>query len=408
MLVIICVYGLFTFIIQSNPIYDLISNSFSGDLGIWANVQERGYRVCSFLSNPIVYGGVMGMYSLIVLNVWKTNNKLFKYIVFALLLLSVLIANSRTSIFATLVAYILYFLLKNKLSYKNILAAFSAVIIVLIMYNQFGFIRPMMDSAIDLVTTGGVNTQGSTTDLKVQQWEVSLLSFYDAPFFGHGLSYFYEVMGNKDSFVYNPLIAGMEGYQYKLLIEQGGFMIIAVIIFYIQLLAIFFKKRIYSQTISYTGIACTISFLFFICATGVYGSAFLHFGIYIGILLRCVYDKRFSILIPAFNVDKYIDKCIQSILNQSHANFEVIIIDDGSTDETLKICKKYESIDSRIKVFHQLNMGIVETRNRLIKLANGNWVVFIDADDYVKENYLSCFTNYINEFPDADVLSVTI
>ncbi len=111
----------------------------------------------------------------------------------------------------------------------------------------------------------------------------------------------------------------------------------------------------------------------------------------------------FSILIPAFNVDKYIDKCIQSILNQSHANFEVIIIDDGSTDETLKICKKYESIDSRIKVFHQLNMGIVETRNRLIKLANGNWVVFIDADDYVKENYLSCFTNYINEFPDADV-----
>ena len=161
------------------------------------------------------------------------------------------------------------------------------------MYNQFGFIRPMMDSAIDLVTTGGVNTQGSTTDLKVQQWEVSLLSFYDAPFFGHGLSYFNEVMGNKDSFVYNPLIAGMEGYQYKLLIEQGGFMIIAVIIFYIQLLAIFFKKRIYSQTISYTGIACTISFLFFICATGVYGSAFLHFGIYIGILLRCVYDKRF-------------------------------------------------------------------------------------------------------------------
>lgn len=111
----------------------------------------------------------------------------------------------------------------------------------------------------------------------------------------------------------------------------------------------------------------------------------------------------FSILIPAFNVDKYIDKCIQSILNQSHANFEVIIVDDGSTDETLKICKKYENTDSRIKVFHQVNRGIVETRNELIKLANGNWIVFIDADDYVKENYLTCFSKYINEFPDADV-----
>ena len=299
MLTIVCVYGLFTFIIQSNPIYDLISNSFSSGLGIWANVQERGYRVCSFLSNPIVFGGVMGIYSLIVLNTWKTNNKIFKYIVFALLLLSVLIANSRTGIFSTLVAYILYYLLKNKLSYKNLLAAFSAIIMIFVMYNQLSFIRPMIDSAIDLVMTGGVNTQGSTTDLKEQQWEVSLLSFYDAPFFGHGLSYFSEVLGNKDSFVYNPLIAGMEGYQYKLLIEQGGFMIIAVIIFYLQLLILFFKNRKVNYTISYVGIACTVSFLFFICATGVYGSAFLHFGIYIGILLRCVYDKRFFSTYPS-------------------------------------------------------------------------------------------------------------
>ncbi|MBM6662929.1 O-antigen ligase family protein [Marseilla massiliensis] len=299
MLAIVCVYGLLTFVIQSNPIYDLISNSFTGDLGIWANVQERGYRVCSFLSNPIVFGGVMGVYSLIILNTWQTNNKVFKYIVLALLLLSVLIANSRTSIFSTLVAYILYYLLKNKLSYKNVLAAFSAVIIILIMYNQLSFIRPMIDSAIDLVMTGGENTQGSTTDLKEQQWEVSLLSFYDAPFFGHGLSYFNEVMGNKDSFIYDPLIAGMEGYQYKLLIEQGGFMIIAVIIFYVQLFTFFLKKRKHNQTVSYVGTACTVSFLFFICATGVYGSAFLHFGIYIGILLRCVYDKRIFSTYPS-------------------------------------------------------------------------------------------------------------
>lgn len=292
MLVIVCVYGLFTFIVKNNPIYDLISNSFSGEFGIWANVQERGYRVCSFLSNPIVFGGVMGMYSLIILNMWQTKNKIFKYVVFTLLLLGVLIANSRTGMFSVLAAYILYFLLKNKLSYKNLLALFSTVIIALIMYSQFNFIRPMIDSAIDLVMTGGENTSGSSTDLKVQQWEVSLLSFYEAPFFGHGLSYFNEVMGNKDSFIYESLIAGMEGYQYKLLIEEGGFMIIAVIIFYIRLFAFFFKKRTYSQTISYSGIACTFSFLFFICATGTYGSTFLHFGTYIGILLKCVYDKR--------------------------------------------------------------------------------------------------------------------
>lgn len=293
MLIIVCIYGAFTFIIHNNPIYDMISSSFSGKLGIWSNVQERGYRVCSFLSNPIVFGGAMGIYSLIILILWRINNKFFKHIIVIFLLLSVLIANSRTGIFTTLVAYVLYFLLKNKLSYKNLIIAFSAVIIVLVMYNQVGFIQPMIDSAIDLVKTGGVNTLGSTTDLKVQQWEISLLSFNEAPFFGHGLSYFDEVMGNKDSFFYDPLIAGMEGYQYKLLIEQGGFMIIAVIIFYIQLIAYFFYNRKYRQSLSYLGISCTFAFLLFICATGIYGSAFLHFGTYIGILLRCIYDKEF-------------------------------------------------------------------------------------------------------------------
>lgn len=113
--------------------------------------------------------------------------------------------------------------------------------------------------------------------------------------------------------------------------------------------------------------------------------------------------KDFSVLIPAYNVEKYIDKCLQSILNQSFINFEVIIIDDGSTDGTLKICKKYESLDNRIKVFHQLNMGIIETRNRLIELANGNWVVFIDADDYINKNYLKEFGIYIDSYQSADM-----
>ena len=113
--------------------------------------------------------------------------------------------------------------------------------------------------------------------------------------------------------------------------------------------------------------------------------------------------KVFTVLIPAYNVEKYIDICLQSILNQSYTDFEVIIIDDGSTDGTLKICRKYERVDKRFKVFHQQNMGIVSTRNKLISLATGEWIAFIDADDYVKENYLSCFAERINRNANAEV-----
>lgn len=294
MLSIVCLYGILTFFLQKNPLYDLISLANSENLGIWSEVQERGYRVCSFFNNPIVYGGAMGVYSLIIFNVWHTTReKALKYLVFIALLISVVIANSRTGMITTFALYLLYYLLRNKISYKNCVVFCVSSLSLYIIYSSIGVVRPMIDSALDLLITGGANSSGSTMDLKEQQWATSVLYFSDAPYFGHGLYYFPEVMGNKYSRYFEPLIAGMEGYQYKILIEQGGFMAVAVVIFYIQLLFVFFKNRSRNITIAYTGIACMFAFLFFICSTGTYGSTFLHFGVYIGILLRCVYDKRF-------------------------------------------------------------------------------------------------------------------
>lgn len=290
MLFIVCIYGIITFVLQNNPWYDLLTSAFGGKEGIWSNVQERGYRVCSFLSNPIVYGGVMGLYSLIFLNAWKPKNKVWKIAVITLLLLSVIIANSRTGMFTTLAAYVTFYLLKNKLSYKNIALALFGIIAIYFVYYNFSFATPIIDSAIDLVVTGGKNTAGSSIDLKEQQWIASLAYFYSAPFFGNGFAYFSEVIGNENSALQNTLLAGMEGYQYKLLIENGIVLIITITIFYIQLCWLFLKNR--NSNLAYLGIASTLTFLFFICSTGTYGSTFLHFGTYIGLILRCVYDKK--------------------------------------------------------------------------------------------------------------------
>lgn len=104
----------------------------------------------------------------------------------------------------------------------------------------------------------------------------------------------------------------------------------------------------------------------------------------------------FSILIPAYNAEKYIGRCIESILSQTYTDFEVIIIDDGSYDNTYKLCKQYAEKDPRISIFKQKNIGVASTRNKLIQLAKGEWILFIDADDYIAPQYTEIFKKYIS------------
>ena len=96
----------------------------------------------------------------------------------------------------------------------------------------------------------------------------------------------------------------------------------------------------------------------------------------------------FSIIIPSYNVKKYIGQCIQSILSQSFKNFELIIVDDGSTDGTMDIIKDYSSRDDRIKLLEKEHSNAGDARNLALKVATGEWLVFIDADDYVDNHLL--------------------
>lgn len=105
-----------------------------------------------------------------------------------------------------------------------------------------------------------------------------------------------------------------------------------------------------------------------------------------------------SIIIPAYNVECYISICINSILSQTYNNFEVIIINDGSTDKTGEICKKYALKDSRIKLFYQENKGVSAARNFGIEKASGNYIIFIDADDFLEDNMIKIMYDNINKY----------
>ena len=93
-----------------------------------------------------------------------------------------------------------------------------------------------------------------------------------------------------------------------------------------------------------------------------------------------------SVIIPVFQVEKYLDKCISSVVNQSYCNLEIIIIDDGSYDKSPEICDKWKDKDSRITVVHKGNGGLSQARNVGLKLAKGNFIGFIDSDDWIESN----------------------
>lgn len=95
-----------------------------------------------------------------------------------------------------------------------------------------------------------------------------------------------------------------------------------------------------------------------------------------------------TIIVPVYNAQKYLPQCLDSILNQTHENLEIILINDGSTDDSGRILDKYARIDNRIKVIHNSNEGVSSARNCGIDLANGEYVCFSDADDYLIQDYV--------------------
>lgn len=106
-----------------------------------------------------------------------------------------------------------------------------------------------------------------------------------------------------------------------------------------------------------------------------------------------VNDVLVSVIIPVYNVEKYIDKCINSVLNQSYRNIEIILIDDGSTDSSGEICEEYAQKDNRIIVIHKQNEGVSTARNTGMSIAKGDYICFSDADDYLMPDYVEYLLN---------------
>jgi len=109
-----------------------------------------------------------------------------------------------------------------------------------------------------------------------------------------------------------------------------------------------------------------------------------------------------SIIVPVYKVEQYLHRCVDSILSQTYDNFELILIDDGSPDGCPAICDEYTKNDSRVHVIHQVNQGLAEVRNVGVKQAHGEYIAFIDSDDFVSPNYIETLYSGVVDY-DADI-----
>lgn len=110
-----------------------------------------------------------------------------------------------------------------------------------------------------------------------------------------------------------------------------------------------------------------------------------------------------SVVVPIYNVQKYLEECLISICNQTYKQLEIILVDDGSTDNSGKICDKYKQLDSRIQVIHKENGGLSDARNTGLKYSNGNYIVFIDSDDYISFEMIERMLEYKEKY-QADIV----
>lgn len=109
-----------------------------------------------------------------------------------------------------------------------------------------------------------------------------------------------------------------------------------------------------------------------------------------------------SVLVAVYNTEKYLRRCLDSIVNQIYGELQVVIVDDGSTDNSLSICEEYSERYEAVEVYHQENAGVAATRNMLLDKAQGDYTIFIDSDDWIEPNMIEDLLHYINQY-DLDI-----
>jgi len=118
-------------------------------------------------------------------------------------------------------------------------------------------------------------------------------------------------------------------------------------------------------------------------------------------------SEKITIIIPVYNVEEYLKECLESVLRQTYSDIDIILINDGSTDSSLKICKEFQTKDKRISIYNQENKGLAEVRNKGIELCKTEYFVFVDSDDILEPNFIEQLVLYKNRY-QSDIIVASV
>lgn len=119
-------------------------------------------------------------------------------------------------------------------------------------------------------------------------------------------------------------------------------------------------------------------------------------------MIKGIQNEKISVIIPIYNVEAFLERCLNTVCGQSYKNLEIILVDDGSSDNCLKICKEFADKDDRIKVIHQSNQGVSAARNTGLDMATGDYIAFVDSDDYIHTEMYERLYSLLKKY-DADM-----
>ena len=119
--------------------------------------------------------------------------------------------------------------------------------------------------------------------------------------------------------------------------------------------------------------------------------------------------EKISVIVPVYKVEKYLKRCVESIVQQTYQNIEIILVDDGSPDRCPEMCDEYARRDARIKVIHKSNGGLSDARNAGLNIASGDYISFVDSDDWIEEDFIEIlYKNMKKENADISIIGYTL
>ncbi len=403
-----CIYNLF---VNFNQFYKLFNLKSSYD-----------FNLTSFFDNRNVFGLflVFGIIANVILIMLGKKSQLKVWVVsLTIILFNLIFTFSRASILCVLTFFVLLFIFnknirKKILSNKNYLFVLLGIILLVFLIP---FTRNFVFDNIIRLDSGLTNRD------KVFKYCFEYL-LTNNWIFGNGFVKPYIEFNKQFNYI------GFHSTYFTILICQGivGFVFFVLLILFSINNSIKIKKN-YNDKIGSICLAIIFSYLVysFFESRILFNPEYLDLIVSIFVVLVPFYSLRYfqskennvevdnfniksdilvSIIVPVFNIEKYLNRAVDSIINQSYKKLQIILVDDGSTDNSSSICDYYSKIDSRIKVIHKKNGGVSSARNTGLSVSKGKYIYFMDGDDWMDKNLIKTLL-YLILFNNCDISAVS-